>query len=76
MTAIHIQRIGDRALPFQYEFERLGEIAPKHQEITLQLQDDDVPTLGFVRLAEQRGGFDFWSEAREGIHSPEDGEPV
>jgi hypothetical protein len=39
------------------------------------MQEDDVPTLGIMRLAEQSGAFDFWQEG-EDIYSIEDGEPV
>jgi hypothetical protein len=40
------------------------------------MHDDDVPPLGIMRLAEQGGAFDFWTEAGEDIYCAEDGEPV
>jgi hypothetical protein len=52
-----------------------GELAQRYEEITVQMQEDDVPTLGIMRLAEQSGAFDFWQEG-EDIYSIEDGEPV
>ena len=76
MTTIHVQCIGDKALLPQSEFERLVELAQHYEEITVQMQEDDVPTLGIMRLAEQSGAFDFWQEEGEDIYSIEDGEPV
>jgi hypothetical protein len=46
------------------------------EETTVQMHEDDVPTLGIMRLAEQGGTFDFWREVGEDIYSAEDGEPV
>ena len=76
MTTIHVHCIGDKALLPQSEFERLVELAQRYEEITVQRQEDDVPTLGIMRLAEQSGAFDFWQEEGEDIYSIEDGEPV
>jgi hypothetical protein len=76
MTTIHVQCIGDKALLPQSEFERLVELAQRYEKITVQMQEDDVPTLGIMRLAEQSGAFDFWQEEGEDIYSIEDGEPV
>jgi hypothetical protein len=76
MTTIHVQCIGDKALLPQSEFERLVELAQRYEKITVQMQEDDVPTLGIMRLAEQSGAFDFWQEKGEDIYSIEDGEPV
>ena len=60
MTTIHVQRLGDKALLLQSEFERLVELARQYEEIAVQMHEDDVPTLGIMRLAEQGGAFDFW----------------
>lgn len=76
MTKIHIQRVGDKALISQDEFEHLVEIARRYGEVSVQINEDDVPTLGLMRLMEQGGSFDFWMEAGEDIYSAEDGEPV
>ena len=76
MTTIHVQCIGDKALLPQSEFERLVELAQQYEEITVQIQEDDMPTLGIMRLAEQSGAFDFWQEEGEDIYSIEDGEPM
>ncbi len=76
MTTIHIQCIGDKALLLQSELEQLLELAQRSETITVQRQEDDVPTLGIMRLIEQGGAFDFWKEDGEDIYSAEDGEPV
>jgi hypothetical protein len=46
MATVHVQCIGDNALLPQGEFERLVELAQRYEEITVQRQEDDVPTLG------------------------------
>ncbi len=76
MTVIHVQCIGDKALLPQNEFERLVELAQQHEEVTVQMQEDDVPTIAIIRLAEQGGAFDFWREDAEDVYSAKDGEPV
>jgi len=76
MTTIHVQCIGDKALLPQSELERLVELAQRSEEITVQKQEDDMPTLGLMRLLDQSGAFDFWREAGEDIYSAEDGEAV
>ena len=76
MTTIHVQCIGDKALLPQSELEWLVELAQRYEEITVQRQEDDVPTLGLMRLIDQSGALDFWREAGEDIYSAEDGEPV
>ena len=76
MPTIHVQRIGDKALLPQSEFEQLVELARRHQGIAVETQEDDVPTLAMMRLAEEGGAFDFWREDGEEIYSASDGEPV
>jgi len=76
MTTIHAQLIGDKALLSRSELERLVELARQSGEIDVHLQEDDVPTIGIMRLAEQGGAFDFWHEDGEEIYSAEDGEPI
>ena len=76
MTTIHIQCIGDKALLPQSELEQLIELAQRSEAITVQRQEEDVPTLGIMRLIEQGGAFDFWKEDGEDIYSAADGEPV
>lgn len=76
MTTIHVQRIGDQALLPQSEFEQLVELARQRGEIAVEVRDDDVPTLGLMRLAEQGGAFDFWMQEGEDVYSAQDGEPA
>jgi hypothetical protein len=76
MTTIHAQRIGDKALVPLDELERLVDLAKQSGEIELQVEDDDLPTLAIMRLAEQGRAFDFWHEEGEDIYSEADGEPV
>jgi hypothetical protein len=76
MTTIHAQLIGDKALLSRSELERLIELARQSGEIDVHLQEDDVPTIGIMRLAEQGGAFDFWHEEGEEIYSAEDGESI
>jgi hypothetical protein len=33
------------------------------------MQEDDVPTVGIMRLANQSAAFDFWQEKAEDIYS-------
>jgi hypothetical protein len=76
MATIHIQCIGDKALLPQSDLERIVELAQRLEAITVLRQEDDVPTLGIMRLMEQGGVFDFWKEEGEDIYSTADGEPV
>jgi hypothetical protein len=75
MATIHVQQVGDKALIPRSELEQLVDLAQRQEEIVVQI-DDDIPTVGLMRLAEQGGAFDFWKEAGEDIYSAEDGEPV
>jgi len=76
MTTIHAQLIGDQALLARADLERLLDMARRAEAIDLQWQDDDWPTAGLLRLAEQGGAFDFWREEGEDIYTPQDGEPL
>jgi hypothetical protein len=76
MTTIHVQRIGDKAILPQSELEQLVELARLHQGIAVEIEEDDLPTLAIMRLAEQGGAFDFWREEGEDIYKPSDGEPL
>ena len=76
MATIHVQCIGDKALLSQSDLAWLVELAQRSEAITVLRQEDDVPTLGIMRLIEQGGAFDFWKEEGEDIYSATDGEPV
>jgi hypothetical protein len=62
MATIHIQCIGDKALLSHSDLEWLVALAQRSEAITVLRQEDDVPTLGIMRLMEQGGAFDFWQE--------------
>ncbi len=76
MTTIHVQSIGDKALLPRDELEQLVALVRQHHGIALEIEDDDVPTLAIMRLAEQGGAFDFWLDPAEDVYSAADGEPV
>jgi hypothetical protein len=71
MTTVHAQWVGDKAVVPREEFERLLELARQCGEIDLQAGDDDVPTLGIMRLAEEGGAFD-WLADEEDLYSVDD----
>lgn len=59
MTTIHVQCIGDKALLPQTEFERLVELAQRHEEVTVQSE----MRLGFSHKAfsaKDRSGWTNW----------------
>jgi hypothetical protein len=76
MTTVHAQLIGDKAVLPRVEFEWLVELARQSQHIELQIDEDDVPTLDVMRLAETGGAFGFWKQEGEDIYSAEDREPI
>ena len=62
MTTVHAQLVGDKAILSRAEFERLVALARKSDEVELQMQEEDVPTLGIMRLAERGGAFDWLAD--------------
>lgn len=76
MTKIHAQIMGEKVVLPRSELERLVAIARQSAEVELSLDEDDLPTAEFMRLAEQGGSFDFWKEPGEDIYTMLDGEPV
>jgi hypothetical protein len=76
MTTIHAQGIGDKALLPRSELERLVKLAERSEPINLQIEEEDVPTLGVAWLADHGWAFDFWRDEGEEIYTAEDGEPV
>ena len=76
MTTIHVQNIGDKALLPRNELDQLVELARQHHGIAMEVEEDDVPTVAIMRLAEQGGAFDFWLDPAEDVYSANDGEPV
>jgi hypothetical protein len=76
MTTIRIQRLGDKALLSQDELEQLLLLARRHEDVKVQLEEDDLPTTALMRFAEQGGAFDFWLDEAENIYTLEDGEAL
>jgi hypothetical protein len=62
MTTLHTQFVGDKAVLPRVEFERLLELARRSDEIELLMQEDDVPTLGIMLLAERGGAFEWLND--------------
>jgi hypothetical protein len=71
MTTVHAQFVGDKAVIPRTEFDRLVELARASEGIELQLYEDDVPTLGIMRLAEHGGAFG-WLADEEDLYTVHD----
>jgi hypothetical protein len=65
MTVVHAQWVGNQAVLSRAEFERLMELARQSEEIELRVEEDEVPTLGIMKLAEQGGAFDWLANEDE-----------
>ncbi len=76
MTTVHAQLVGDQALVSREELEQLVDLARRTEEVDLRLSEDDLPTLGTMRLAEEGGSFAYWMEPGEDVYTLTDGEPV
>jgi len=71
MTTIHARMVGDQAVLPRSEFEQLMELARQAEAVELKLEDDDVPALGIMALAEQGGAF-AWLAHEEDLYSVDD----
>ena len=71
MTTIHARMVGDQAVLPQAEFEHLVELARQAEAVELKLENDDVPALGIMALAEHGGAFD-WLAHEEDLYSVAD----
>jgi hypothetical protein len=76
MTTIRAQVIGDKVILPRSELERLLQLARQSERVEIEILEEDLPTAGIMRLAEQGGAFDFWLEEGEDIYSIHDGKPV
>jgi hypothetical protein len=76
MTTIHVQRLGDKALLSQEELNQLLSLARQHEDIKVQLDEDDLPITALMRFAEQGKAFDFWHDEAENIYTLDDGEAI
>lgn len=68
---IHAQCIGDNVLVSRSDLEQLLELARRGGAVDLAWLEDDWPTGGLMRLAEQGGAFDFWRDKGEDLYSIE-----
>ena len=73
---IHARVIGDQTLLPRKELERLLELARRSEAVDLQWEEDDLPSIGAMRQAEQGGAFGFWEGEGEEIYTDQDGEPT
>lgn len=62
MTTLHATIVGDKTMLPKDEFERLVELAERSEEITLLVEEDDLPTVGLMKLADQGGAFEWLAE--------------
>ena len=65
MTTVHAELIGNKALLSRKDLERLMELARKTEAVTLETNEEDVPTFGIMTLAEQGGAFDWLSDEED-----------
>ena len=71
MTTLHAKVIGDQAVLPRTELDLLVALARQSEEIALHVEEDTIPTVGIMRLAEQGGAFDWLAEEEE-LYSVED----
>jgi len=65
MTTVHAELIGNKALLSRNDLERLMELARRTEAVTLETTEEDVPTFGIMRLAEQGGAFDWLADEED-----------
>ena len=76
MTTIQAQIFGDSALLPRPDLDRLLELARRSEAVDLKIYEDDLPTVGLMRLSEVGGSLGFWHDDGEDIYSMDDGEPI
>jgi hypothetical protein len=76
MTTVRALAIGDKALLLRTELEQLVKLAEQSEPISLQIEEEDTPTIGIAWLADHGGAFDFWQDQGEAIYTAADGEPL
>ena len=65
MTIVHTQLVGDKAVLPRTEFEQLVELARQSEKIELEVDEDDLPAIGIMRLAEQGRAFDWLADEED-----------
>ncbi len=76
MTRVHAHFIGDKALISKDELNELIELARKTEFVDLEIMEEDIPTIGIMKLSEESGSLDFWKDNEENIYSESDGEEI
>jgi hypothetical protein len=71
MTTVHAQLVGDKAVLPRDEFDRLIALARQTVSIDLQAQEEDLPNLGLLLLAEKGGAFN-WLANEPDLYSLDD----
>ncbi len=71
ITTVHAELIGNKALLSCIDLERLVELARRSEPVALQTYEEEIPTLGIMKLAEQSGAFD-WLADEEDLYTMED----
>lgn len=71
MTTVHAELIGNKALLSRIDLERLMELARRSEAVALQTHEEEIPTLGIMKLAEQGGAFD-WLADEEDLYTVKD----
>ena len=71
MTKVHAELIGNKALVSRRDLERLMELARRTEVVELQTYEEEIPTLGIMRLAEQGGAF-AWLADEEDLYTVQD----
>jgi len=71
MTTVHVELIGNKAMLSRGDLEQLMELARRTEAVEIETNEEDIPTVGIVRLAEPGGAFD-WLADEEDIYSIED----
>ena len=62
MTTVHAKLLGDQALISRAELEKLVELASRGQNLQLEMQLDELPSLGLIGLAHGGKAFDWLAD--------------
>jgi hypothetical protein len=73
MVKLHMQQIGaEKALVDRAEVQRLVDVARRVEEVELIEIQDDLPTVGLIRLVEEAGGLSFLEDPQEDVYTLND----
>lgn len=68
---IHGERVGDKVvLPWE-ELQKLLALAQQSEDVRLAIDDEDIPTVSIMKLAEESGAFAFLAD-EEDLYSVND----